>query len=437
MVKTVSLVLLSSSLFGVMGAETQCTADPTVNSNCQDTTAMLQSRTQVMTEVATQITNSPKEAAHGIDANEGISGMTLMSMEVAKDKKMATPKRIRGYDYSHQGTWKSYGDYYDKISTSYTAWSDEKEGTRSSGDHTMKTYQLRNLCASRCDVDAACLGFSYGSRTLTVGINSSWISECLVYTRIDRVDDGAKQHDNYNQDYVTYMITQSPNTAAAGGTCTDPDPNTKGTADWKCSGLVTKSPAEPNGVCTDWWTCQTNCCQEATTTTTTTACPNGKSHKNRRRALPLPQGWHLCDAGFAPKIAGQDDGCCQQCNSGLTWRDWHCRDTQDDIVPGYAPTEGVFSCCEACTDNCDKCNTGPGKCDWDGCKNGYRRNYGAMTCEKTCTSSSDCPEGSTCDEVCQEARRRRTRRRSWSFSFSPRRRFSLPSSFFHRRRHFR
>ena len=66
----------------------------------------------------------------------------------------------------------------------------------------------------------------------------------------------------------TYQITnccdEAANAPATGGTCTDPDPDTDGTADYGCpSGYTAKNPAVPDGACTDTTTCNTNCCDEA------------------------------------------------------------------------------------------------------------------------------------------------------------------------------
>jgi hypothetical protein len=64
------------------------------------------------------------------------------------------------------------------------------------------------------------------------------------------------------QVYGTKVPANAP---AAGGTCTDPDPNMEGDEDYMCpSGYSTKNPAVSDGACSSVTTCNTNCCDQAT-----------------------------------------------------------------------------------------------------------------------------------------------------------------------------
>ena len=71
--------------------------------------------------------------------------------------------------------------------------------------------------------------------------------------------------------------TEAANAPAAGGTCSDPDPNTQGDADYGCQSMSTAKSGVENQACTSVATCQVNCC-EALPASTTNMYFGGLSH---------------------------------------------------------------------------------------------------------------------------------------------------------------
>jgi len=142
-------------------------------------------------------------------------------------------------------------------------------------------------------------------------------------------------------------LCQVANTPASGGTCADPDPNTAGTLDYRCpTGYQAKSPAVPDGVCTDVVKCIANCCEVSSTCGQKTngssggpvTCPAG--YTNSASAATTTCSVGLCDTSTS---ASTDTvKCCQ-----ATCASYSCP-TGYEIINSDSTTLSQSNCCQAC-----------------------------------------------------------------------------------------
>lgn len=162
-----------------------------------------------------------------------------------------------------------------------------------------------------------------------------------------------------------------------------------------------------NPECRDGYTCNDGECEPTTVIVQTCnpSCEAGYTCESgdcvEKECSPSCSEGFECDKGRCVQVGGEDDGCSPPCRSGFSCQDGQCvstRDNDDEDDSDADDEESGRSVGEACTD--------ASQCSTDLCLSGETTPDGYCSTQcggQTSRTGSDCPTGSICTQITDEA----------------------------------